>query len=271
MSDIHTKLAKIAGEIGSINKTERNEQQGFNFRSIEQITEKARPLLAREGISVMPRILSKEYSEVVSKSNTKGFRCIAEVEYTFTAGSDDSKAVASMIGEAADYGDKSTSKAVQMAYKYALTQVLQVGSGDDPDAHSVDVGHAGEQPRPRQRSGQQRTPRRASTATETAPTPPSQPQASDSTGPSREAPDLELTRWVIKQKLALVDQLGGDKEKATAIWAAVLATYDLKPDDLPLKDSLQFIESDLSIEVGRALELGAQEVLVEAGLVEEPA
>lgn len=115
------------------------------------------------------------------------------------------------------------------------------------------------QPPPRQRSGpQQRSPRQnRTTDTETAPV------------ASEPAPDIEIVRWVAKQKLALVDQLGGDKAKAKTIWADVLATYDLKPDDLPLKDSLQFIESDLSIEVGKALEAGAQSVLVEAGLVEQ--
>jgi ERF superfamily protein len=272
MSDIHSKLAKVAGEIGSINKTERNKEQGFNFRSIEQITGAVRPLFAAEGISVAPRVITSEHSEVISKSGTKGFRAIVHMAYTFTAGSDGSSVETSMLGEAVDYGDKSTSKAVQMAYKYALTQVLQVGSGDDPDAHSVDVGHVGEA-KGRQRSGpQQRSPRQSSTrATETAPTARHPDQASDIPEPSREAPDLELTRWVIKQKLALVDQLGGDKVKATQIWTDVLATYDLKPDQLPLKDSLAFIESDLAIEVGRALELAeipGQEALLNPDEVE---
>lgn len=140
-TDVHTKLAKIAGEIGPINKDEQNKEQGFKFRSIEAITDKARPLLAKEGISVMPRVLSREYSEITARSGARGFRCIAEVEYTFTAGSDGSTAVASMIGEAVDYGDKSTSKAVQMAYKYVLTQVLAIGSGDDPDSLSPEAGH----------------------------------------------------------------------------------------------------------------------------------
>lgn len=140
-TDVHTKLAKIAGEIGPINKDEQNKEQGFKFRSIEAITDKARPLLAKEGISVMPWVLSREYSEITARSGARGFRCIAEVQYTFTAGSDGSTAVASMIGEAVDYGDKSTSKAAQMAYKYALTQVLQIGSGDDPDSHSPEAGH----------------------------------------------------------------------------------------------------------------------------------
>ena len=258
MSDIHIKLARIAGDIGSINKTERNKEQGFNFRSIEQITEKARPLLAHEGVSTAPRMLSLEHSEVTAKSGARGYRAVVVMEYTFTAGSDDSSITVSMPGEAVDYGDKSTSKAVQMAYKYALTQVLQVGSGDDPDAHSVDVGHYGEAPTKRPRSGpQQRTPRNQPTATETAPV------ATES------EPDAEITARVKKLKNWAFQQLGGDVDKTKAIWANVLATFDLTPEQLPHKESLDFIEADLSVAVAKALELEAQRTLMDAGLVEE--
>lgn len=151
MSAIHAKLAKILGEIGPINKDSQNREQGFAFRSIEQITAAARPLFAREGISTAPRMISHEHSEVTAKSGAKGFRAIVEVAYTFTAAEDDSSIELSMLGEAVDYGDKSTSKAVQMAYKYALTQALLIGSGEaDPDSQSVDVGHV-EAPRGRRR------------------------------------------------------------------------------------------------------------------------
>lgn len=140
MSAIHQKLAQIAGEIGPINKDERNKEQGFNFRSIEAITEKARALFAKAGISVAPKLISAEHSEVTSQKGNRGFRCIAVMGYTFTAAEDDSSIEVSMAGEAIDYGDKATSKAVQMAFKYALTQALLIGSGEaDPDAHTPDA------------------------------------------------------------------------------------------------------------------------------------
>jgi hypothetical protein len=255
MSDIHTKLAKIAGEIGSINKTERNKEQGFNFRSIEQITEKARPLLAKEGVSTAPRMISLEHSEVTAKSGARGYRAVVVMEYTFTAGSDDSSVTTSMPGEAVDYGDKSTSKAVQMAYKYALTQVLQVGSGDDPDAHSVDVGHYGPEPKPRTRSG---PPRRT-------PTPP-QPTEDHVQAPQDDL-KIDVAAEVKRLKNWAFKELGGDVDRTKKIWADVLATYDLKPDDLPMPDSVQFIEADLSLEIGKAL----VEELVQPELVAEDA
>lgn len=148
MSDIHKKLATVAGLIGPINKDSLNKEQNFNFRSIEAITERARPLMATQEISVGPKVLAIEYSEITSRNNARGFRCIVTMQYTFTAGSDDSSVVVEMPGEAIDYGDKSTSKACQMAYKYALTQALMIGSGDaDPDGQSPDFGGVVREPR----------------------------------------------------------------------------------------------------------------------------
>lgn len=140
MSAIHQKLAQIAGEIGPINKDEVNKDQSFRYRSIEAITEKARALFAKAGISTAPTLISVEHSEVTSQKGNRGFRCIAVMGYTFTAAEDDSSIEVSMAGEAIDYGDKATSKAVQMAFKYALTQALLIGSGEsDGDAHTLDA------------------------------------------------------------------------------------------------------------------------------------
>jgi hypothetical protein len=134
---IHAALAEAAGRIGALAKTEKNKEQGFMFRSIEAILAHSKPVFTDLGISVTPRTLEKEYQEVTAKSGARGWRCTLTMEYTFSLGSDGSERVTSMPGEAIDYGDKSTSKAAQMAYKYALTQVLQIGSADaDPDGES---------------------------------------------------------------------------------------------------------------------------------------
>jgi hypothetical protein len=139
MSEIYKALADAAGQIGALNKTEKNKEQGFMFRSIDSIVAAAKPVFSSLSISVTPRLLEKDYAEVVSKSGARGWRCTVTMEYTFAA-KDGSLVVTSMGGEAIDYGDKSTTKAEQMAFKYALTQVLLIGSGEDADAdtHTLD-------------------------------------------------------------------------------------------------------------------------------------
>ena len=131
--NVHEALSTAAGRIGGLDKTEENRQQGFRFRSIEAITAAVRPVFADLGLSIVPEVLSVDYTEVQSKGGATGWRCVATVAYTVThrEGSEQVRAV--MVGEAVDYGDKATSKAIQMAFKYALTQLLVIGSGDDHD------------------------------------------------------------------------------------------------------------------------------------------
>lgn len=134
MSDknIYALLAEAAGRIGAIAKTEENREQHFKFRSIEAITAAAKPVFAELGIGVVPRTISIESEAVTAKSGARGWRVVVEMGYTLGA-PDGSTTEASMFGEAIDYGDKATSKAAQMAYKYMLTEVLLVG-GEDADA-----------------------------------------------------------------------------------------------------------------------------------------
>lgn len=245
MSDIHSKLAKIAGQIGPINKDERNREQGFNFRSIEQITAAARPLFAAEGVSVAPQVIKLEHSEVTAKSGARGFRAIVHMAYIFTAGSDGSFVETSMVGEAVDYGDKSTSKAVQMAYKYALTQVLQVGSGDDLDGQSVDVGHVESKPKGKDKSQ----------ASEKPPEAPQTPVSSESGGEVK-----RLKNWLLKE--------AGDVDLAKRLWRDTLASYGLGPADSPSADMLPSVENDLQIALKEAQGFEAVEPEQETLVVE---
>lgn len=145
---IYGRLALAAGRVGPIAKGERNRQQGFDFRSIEQITGKVRATFADLGVAIVPhRIVSLDTEPVTSSKGASGYRTTVIVEYL--AGCDvfidgdlrREEIVLSMAGEAIDYGDKSTSKAVQMAYKYALTEALSIGSEQDPDGDTVEVSH----------------------------------------------------------------------------------------------------------------------------------
>lgn len=141
MSETHKRLAAVAGRMPSLGKDKKNREQGFAFRSIEKIVAEARPLLADEGLSIVPtRILSHISEEVTAKSGARGYRTIVEVEYS--VGCEDDNIIGAGVGEAIDYGDKSTSKATQMAFKYFLTDVLLVAEGD-PDETTPEARGSG--------------------------------------------------------------------------------------------------------------------------------
>lgn len=137
---IHGALASAAGQIGALAKTEKNKEQGFMFRSIDAILAASKPVFAELGISVTPRVIEKDYQEITAKSGARGWRCTVTMAYQFALAEDGSTVHCSMAGEAIDYGDKATTKAEQMAYKYVLTQVLGIGSTEaDPDSESHEV------------------------------------------------------------------------------------------------------------------------------------
>lgn len=139
---LYARLAAAAREVGPIEKGERNTQQGFDFRSIEQITGRARTVFARYGLALVPtRVVSVSSAPVESSRGAAGWRTTVTMEYSLGANVGDrtESLTLQMAGEAVDYGDKSTSKAVQMAFKYALTEALLIGAEADADAETHDL------------------------------------------------------------------------------------------------------------------------------------
>lgn len=135
---LHSALAGAAGAMKAIAKDQTNQQQQFKFRSIEAIVAAAKPLLAERGLAIVPAgftLISTE--QVQSSGGTRGYRSVVSGRWVITH-EDGESISAEMLGEAVDYGDKSVSKAVQMAYKYLLTQLLGIGS-EDPDGQSVEI------------------------------------------------------------------------------------------------------------------------------------
>lgn len=200
-------VARVAAEVGAINKDETNREQGFKFRSIEAITDKVRPLLARHGVVIVPSVVSFEYSEQVSKGGARGIRCVANMAYQ-VAGPDGTWFSGGMLGEAVDYGDKSTSKAVQMAFKYFLTELLTIGSGDaEADLHTPDLGQVAE--------------------------------------PALPLGEV-MRRRMNKFKTVLNRATGGDKDVATKLWADILALHGFGPGEAPVTmEELDGIEPDV--------------------------
>lgn len=132
--ELFEALAEAAGRMSALPKDQENEQQRFAFRSIDAIVGHAKPILKDLGIAIIPTGAVASYEAVTSGKGTQGWRCTCRA--TYIVGHKSGKFItAGMIGEAIDYGDKSTTKAAQMAYKYLLTELLGIGS-DDPDGMS---------------------------------------------------------------------------------------------------------------------------------------
>lgn len=124
-SKIHKAIVAVMREVGAIGKDEKNEQQRFNYRSIEAVYNRVQPLFAQHGIFSYPKVIEQARAEGKSKQGGVIHYAILTVEYTFAAEDGSSIAVV-VVGEGMDSGDKASNKAMAAAHKYAICQVLNI-------------------------------------------------------------------------------------------------------------------------------------------------
>lgn len=140
MSQIHEKIIAILADSEAIGKDRRNQQQGFNFRGIDDVYNSLHPLLAKHGVFSTTEVLGERSEErQTAKGGTLIYR-ILTVKFTFYT-ADGSHVESVIIGEGMDSGDKASNKAMAIAHKYALLQLLAIPTEDakDPDAESHEV------------------------------------------------------------------------------------------------------------------------------------
>lgn len=140
---IHAKILRVMSEVGSITKDRKNQQQGYSFRGIDDIYNTFYPLFVRHGVFCVPKILEKSREERTAKSGGALICTIVTMEYSFFA-DDGSSVTITVIGEGMDSGDKSASKAMSMAQKYAFFQMFLI-----PTEESIDAEKDSPQPAPR--------------------------------------------------------------------------------------------------------------------------
>ena len=127
---VQTELSTIG-----ITKDRTNSQgSGYKFRGIDDVYNAIAPLLAKHGLCILPRELTRECVERSSKAGAALFYVTVEVEFDFVAAEDGSKHTVKTFGEAMDSGDKATNKAMSAAYKYAAFQAFSIPTESDNDA-----------------------------------------------------------------------------------------------------------------------------------------
>ena len=125
-----------------ITKIRRNQQgSGYNFRGIDDVYNTIAPLLSKHGLCILPRVLSRECIERISKSGGGLFYVTVDAEFDFVSAEDGSKHTVKTFGEAMDSGDKATNKAMSAAYKYACFQAFSIPTeaDNDADAHTHEL------------------------------------------------------------------------------------------------------------------------------------
>ena len=149
---VYKAINAVQGDLAKegITKNRKNQQQGYNFRGIDDVFNALSPLLARHGLCILPRILTRNCEERQSKSGGVMSYVTVEAEFDFVCASDGSRHVVRTFGEAMDSADKATNKAMSAAYKYAAFQAFAIPTEGDNDADAHTPQPAPKQQQPRQ-------------------------------------------------------------------------------------------------------------------------
>ncbi len=229
----------VLADVCAIEKNQRNKQQDFKFRGIDDVYNELHPLFAKHGILWAPRVTSNQYESRAARSGGSINHVRLMVEYVVSAEDGTTMTVGPVPGEAMDSGDKASSKAMSIAFKSAVFQtfVIPTDSSLDPDGETYEpvaprererardepstpgrFAHQGEDiPPPRARPPEDRKPTMADYRAAGDP----QPGAAHYNGPPSErkpetSPDGQptFTTTVSARLKALVN---GDKDHATDI------------------------------------------------------
>jgi hypothetical protein len=131
---VYSAINAVQAELATVGIAKTKQGNGFKFRGIDDVYQAIAPLLAKNGLCILPRVLTRQSVERQSKQGGALFYITVEVEFDFVAVEDGSKHTVKTFGEAMDSGDKATNKAMSAAYKYACFQAFAIPIEGTPDS-----------------------------------------------------------------------------------------------------------------------------------------
>jgi len=136
---VYEAIAAITADMAKegISKDRRNQQQGYQFRGIDDVYNALSPMLAAHKLCILPRIMTRDLVERQSAKGGTLFYVTVEAEFDFVSAEDGSKHTIRTFGEAMDSADKATNKAMSAAYKYAAMQAFCIPTEGDNDADAT--------------------------------------------------------------------------------------------------------------------------------------
>lgn len=136
---VYKAISAVMAELSKegISKNNKNQQQGYSFRGIDNVYNALAPILSKNGLVILPRVLKREVAERVTAKGGVLFYVVVNVEFDLVCAEDGSKHTIATIGEAMDSADKATNKAMSAAYKYACIQAFCIPTEGDNDADAT--------------------------------------------------------------------------------------------------------------------------------------
>lgn len=132
---IYGKMASILKETKAITKSEKNQQQGFKFRGIDNVMNELHEIFSKHEVFILQEV--KDFTTENRPTKSGGTNTFTRATITFRYMTTDGSFVETTnVGEAMDSGDKGMNKAMSIALKYSLLQMFLIPTEEqkDPDA-----------------------------------------------------------------------------------------------------------------------------------------
>ncbi|WP_309247530.1 ERF family protein [Nocardia terpenica] len=140
---VFAAVNRVMCDVGAVRKDQKNTAQKFSFRGVDQVVNAVAPALREHGVIVAPVRSTLVVREITSGGGKRQAWVTGTVDYTVYGPEGDSLPV-EVATEATDFADKATAKAMSVAYRIALLQLLNLPTDDpDPDSEYVERGTAG--------------------------------------------------------------------------------------------------------------------------------
>lgn len=131
-------LGAVMEDVSAVGKKDRNTQQGYDFRGIDAVINAVGPAFRKHGIIPAPLKSEAKYRDVLTINGKPSRECTVTVTYRFHGPAGD-YIDCEVPGESMDFGDKGAPKAMSVAYRIALLQVLCIPTHEpEPDAQSYE-------------------------------------------------------------------------------------------------------------------------------------
>jgi hypothetical protein len=136
--------------VGAIGKDQRNENQSYNFRGIDDIYNSFQPHLIENELVILPAVLEDKRAEYETGGGKMMQLCQVRVKYTLMHSSGSCVHV-TVMGEGGDTADKAFNKAMTSAYKTMIFETFCTPTGEKTDS---EFGN----PEPQKKGTQKRSP-----------------------------------------------------------------------------------------------------------------
>lgn len=139
---IYSAICGVMEDVGAVGKDDYNKTQGFKYRGIDAVMNALNPAMIKHKVFCVPEVLEQNREDRKTIKGSSLIYSVCKIRYRFFT-TDGSFVEAVVVGEGMDSGDKSTNKAMAVAFKYACFQIFCIPTEnlmDDPDAETPELG-----------------------------------------------------------------------------------------------------------------------------------